>query len=50
MTTDTKWTWTILMRDGKSWHSESACTIYILLEAFERAGYHEAQIEAIIRH
>ena len=50
MNTDTKWTWTILMSDGKYWHAESSCSIDVLLEAFERAGYRKEEIEAIIRH
>jgi len=50
MATDTEWTWTILMSDGRYWHSESSCSIYVLLEAFERAGYRQEEIEAIIRH
>ena len=50
MTTDTEWTWTILMSKGRLYHAESSCTIQTLLEAYVRAGYHEEEIEAIIRH
>ena len=50
MTIDSKWTWTILMAKGKIYHAESACSLEDLLDAFKRAGFHFAEIEAIIRH
>jgi len=50
MTTDTKWTWTILMRDGKSWHYHSPVTLQEALEVFFLEGHQETEIEAIIRH
>jgi len=50
MTTDTKWSWTILMRDGESWHFPNPITIEELLYAFYADGHHETEIEAIIRH
>lgn len=50
MPTDTTWTWTILMRDGKSWHIDMSCTIDFLLGLFYAEGFQETEIEAIIRH
>jgi len=50
MTTDTKWTWTILMREGGLWQLDESVTIHELLELFYAQGYQETQIEAIIRH
>ena len=50
MTTDTKWTWTILMRDGRSWHVHEPVTLKKALEVFYAEGFQETEIEAIIRH
>ena len=50
MSTDTKWTWTILMRDGECWHYPIAVTIHQLLDAFYAKGFMETEIEAIMRH
>ena len=50
MPTDSTWTWTILMRDGKLFHVDLSCNIHELISRFLKAGYHEAEIEAIIRH
>lgn len=50
MTTDSNWTWTILMAKGKVFHSDQSITLFELLRRFDKAGYQETQIEAIIRH
>lgn len=50
MTTDTNWTWTILMRNGQVWHFDKPVDIHELLLRYENAGYHHTEIEAIIRH
>lgn len=50
MATDSTWTWTILMAKGHIFHSDQSITLFELLRRFEKAGYHETEIEAIIRH
>ena len=50
MPTDTTWTWTILMQDGKWWHCPRSVPIDQLLHLYIEAGFHFAEIEAIIRH
>jgi len=50
MDTDIEWTWTILMRDGKSWHIDKPVTLARALTAFYDEGNEEACIEAVIRH
>jgi len=50
MATDTTWTWTILMRDGESWHHAGSVTIEEALIIFYHEGHQEPEIEAIIRH
>jgi len=50
MTTDTTWTWTILMNKGRTFHFGESITLVELLQKFHRAGFNEHEIEAIIRH
>jgi len=50
MTTDTEWSWTVLMRNGQTWHCFYAVNIHRLLELYQEAGFHLAEIEAIVRH
>lgn len=50
MATDSKWTWTILMAKGKIFHSDQAITLMELLTRFDKEGFNEHEIEAIIRH
>lgn len=50
MPTDSKWTWTILMRNGKFYHVDESIDTWELLRRFEMDGHHDAEIEAIIRH
>lgn len=50
MPTDANWTWTILMRDGRSFHLHESVDVFELLDRFQDAGNHESDIEAIIRH
>lgn len=50
MTTDVKWTWTILMRDGKIWHCDKSIEIKKLLELYIKDKHYYTEIEAIIRH
>ena len=50
MDTDVTWTWTILLRDGKSWHIDKKVTLAKALIKFYDQGGQETEIEAIIRH
>jgi len=50
MDTDVVWTWTFLLRDGKSWHIDKKVTLAKALIEFYDQGNEEACIEAIIRH
>ena len=50
MAIDTKWAWTILMRDGNLWHWPESIEIYELLQRFTEMGFNHTEIEAIIRH
>jgi len=50
MSLDTQWTWTILMRDGRSFHLHESVDIFQLIDRFQDAGNHVSDIEAIIRH
>jgi len=50
MSTDTKWTWTILIREGKSIHIPLSITLEEALKVFYDMGNHQTEIEAIIRH
>lgn len=50
MTTDTVWTWTIIMAKGKFYHCKASISLKEVLEEFEMDGYQIVEIEAIIRH
>jgi len=50
MTTDTKWTWTILMANGKIFRLKKALSLETLLKYYILAGYQLTEIEAIVRH
>lgn len=50
MSTDTKWTWTILMAKGKSFHVDKSISLTDLLTRYYATGYSDQEIEAIIRH
>ena len=50
MSVDTKWSWTILMADGRSFHLHESVNIYELMVRFAEAGNHHVEVQAIIRH
>lgn len=50
MSTNTIWTWTILMAGGESFQVKKSISLTDLLNRYRDAGYHQTQIEAIIRH
>jgi len=50
MDTDFEWTWTIILRDGRSWHIDKKVTLAKALTAFYDQGGQEGEIEAVIRH
>ena len=50
MDTDVEWTWTFLLRDGKSWHIDKPVTLARALLEFYNQGNQEPEIEAVIRH
>ena len=50
MDTDVEWTWTILLRGGRSWHIDKPITLAEALTAFYDKGFGETEVEAVIRH